>query len=55
MNQLTYPYNTFFQSLGSGKEVRTAFCDVSKAFDRVWYDWFLLKLKAAGVNGNLLA
>ena len=55
MNQLTYLYNTFCQALDSGKEVRAVFCDVSKAFDRVWHEGLLLKLKAAGVTGKVLA
>ena len=54
VNQLTYLYNTFCQALDSGKEVRVVFCDVSKAFDRVWHESLLLKLEAAGITGNLL-
>ena len=54
VNQLTYLYNTFCQALDSGKEVRVVFCDVSKAFDRVWHEGLLLKLEAAGKTGNLL-
>ena len=33
VNQLSYLYNTFCQSLDAGKEVRVVFCDISKAFD----------------------
>ena len=36
-NQLTFLYNTFSEALDSGKEVRVVFCDISKAFDRVWH------------------
>ena len=54
-NQLTFLYNTFCQALDSGKEVRVVFCDVSKAFDRVWHKGLLCKLKAAGVSGSLLS
>ena len=53
-NQLTYLYNFFAQALDSGKEVRVVFCDISKAFDRVWHEGLLLKLEAAGISGNLL-
>ena len=35
-NQLIDIYNTFCKSLDEGKEVRAVFCDISKAFDRVW-------------------
>ena len=31
------------------------FCDISKAFDRVWHQGILLKLQATGVTGNLLS
>ena len=55
VNQLTYLYDTFCQALDSGKEVRAVFCDVSKAFDRVWHDGLILKVKAAGVTGKVLA
>ena len=54
VNQLTYLYNTFCQALDSGNEVRVVFCDISKAFDRVWHAGLLLKLEAAGVTGQVL-
>ena len=54
-NQLTFLYNTFCQALDSGKEVRAVFCDISKAFDRVWHSGLLHKLHAAGVTGEALA
>ena len=42
------------QALNSGKEVRVVFCDISKAFERVWHVGLLLKLEAAGVTGEVL-
>ena len=51
VNQLTFLYNTFCQALDSGKEVRAVFCDISKAFDRVWHVGLLHKFKAACVTG----
>ena len=34
-------------------EVREVFLDVSKAFDWVWHDGLLYKLKSNGIGGNL--
>ena len=55
VNQLTYIYNTFCKALDSGKEVRTIFFDISKAFDRVWHKGLIVKLKAAGLSNDFLA
>ena len=54
VNQLTYLYNTFCHALDSGKEVRVVFCDITKAFDRVWHAGLIHKLRAAGISGQLL-
>ena len=40
VNQLSYLYNTFCQALDAGKEVIAIFCDISKAFGRVWHAGF---------------
>ena len=44
----------FSQALDFGKEVCVLFCDISKAFDRVWHKGLLKKLEAGGISGNLL-
>ena len=54
IKQLTFLYDTFCKALDSGKEVRVVFCDISKAFDRVWHAGLIHKLRASGVSGNLL-
>ena len=54
VNQLIDIYNTFCKALDEGEEVRTIFCDISKAFDRVWHNGLLFKLKSAGVSESLL-
>ena len=54
VNQLTSLYHTFCQALDEGKEVRVVFCDISKAFDRVWHKGLLHKLESKGVSGPLL-
>lgn len=54
VNQLVTIYDTFCKALDDGKEVRAVFCDVSKAFDRVWHRGLLLKLRSVGITGSLL-
>ena len=35
-------------------DVRGVFLDILKAFDKVWHDGIIFKLKASGVDGELL-
>ena len=37
VNQLTDIFNTISSNLDKGKDLRFVFCDISKAFDPVWY------------------
>ena len=55
-NQLIYLVHEIFESFDSHKnlEVRSVYLDMSKAFDKVWHEGLLLKLKKNGVTGNLL-
>ena len=54
INQLLYITNEFGRALDAGKEIRVIFCDISKAFDRVWHKGLLKKLEAIGIKGPLL-
>jgi hypothetical protein len=40
--------------LDEGKEVRVIFCDLCKAFDRVWHRGLLKKLESIGIRGRLV-
>ena len=35
-------------------DVRSVYLDISKAFDRIWHDGLIYKLKRCGVSGQLL-
>lgn len=53
VNQLLDISNDIGRALDSGREVRAVFCDISKAFDRVWHKGLLYKLQQAGIGGKL--
>ena len=55
-NQLLYLVGEIHQPFDSAEcfEVRAVFLDISKAFDKVWHDGLIFKLKQNGVSGGLL-
>ena len=54
VNQLINITNDFGKALESGKEVWVVFYDIRKAFDRVWQQGLIHKLKQSGISANLL-
>ena len=54
INQLLCITHDIYQSLDDGLETRGVFLDISKAFDKVWHEGLLFKLKQNGISGNLL-
>ena len=43
VNQLISISNDFGKAIDDGKEIRIIFCDISKAFNRVWHTGLLFK------------
>ena len=54
INQLVYLYHYFANALDKNKDVHIVFCDISKAFDKVWHEGLLYKLEKSGIDGLLL-
>ena len=54
-NQLLYLINEIHEAFDDPKslEVRAVFLDISKAFDKVWHDGLIFKLKQNGISGSL--
>ena len=55
VHQLIEIYHTIVMSLEEHNIISLIFCDISKAFDRVWHIGLLIKLKAYGIDGPLHA
>ena len=57
VNQLISITHTIFEAFDCNPplDVRSMHLDISKAFDRVWHDGLIFKLKRCGVSGSLLA
>ncbi|PJE78143.1 hypothetical protein CI610_02928 [invertebrate metagenome] len=53
--QLIEIYHNICLNLEEKKHTCMIFCDISKAFDRVWHKGLLTKLKSYGISGNLLS
>ena len=53
ISQLLCIPHDIYQSINGGLEKRAVFLDISKAFDNVWNEGLLFKLKQNGTLGNL--
>ena len=56
VNQLLSITNDIYKDFEevSSREMRAIFLDLSKAFDSVWHDGLIYKLKVNGISGNIL-
>lgn len=53
--QLTEICHYIYDKLSKGEEVIGVYLDISKAFDKVWHEGLIFKLKRAGIRGQLLS
>ena len=54
INQLLHITHDVYQSFDDNLETRAVFLDISKAFDKVWHESLLYKVKQNGILSNLL-
>ena len=56
INQLIAITNEIFEAFDCNPslEVRSVFLDISKAFDKVWHEALIYKIKSMGISGELL-
>ena len=52
--QLLSITSTIYDAFENYDETRAVFLDISKAFDKVWHEGAIFKLKCNGISGNLL-
>ena len=55
VNQLLAITHEIFSRFNDNYQVRGVFLDISKAFDKVWHEGIVHKLKRNGISGNLLS
>ena len=55
VHQLLEIYHQDVSSLDSRQNLCMVFCDISKAFDRVWHRGLVFKLNQLGISGSLLS
>ena len=54
INQLLSITHEIFTSFDDGLEVRSAFLDISNAFDKVWHEGLIFNLKQNGISSEFL-
>ena len=54
VNQLVHIVNNIYKGIDNHHDVCMIFLDISKAFDKVYHEGLLYKLKQLGIEGNLL-
>jgi len=55
VKQLVSITHEIYKAFDDGKELRAVFLDISKAFDKVWAEGLIFKLKKLGIGGQMIA
>ena len=54
VKQLLSITHKIYKAFDDGEEIQAVFLDISRAFDRVWHEGIIFKLKQMGVEGDAL-
>ena len=54
VKQLLSITHAIYKAFDSNQEIRAIFLDISRAFDRVWYEGIIFKLQQLGVEGEAI-
>ena len=54
VKQLISITHDIHKAFNEGQELRAAFLDISKAFDSVWHEGLIYKLKKIGIEGDMI-
>ena len=54
INQSISITHSIYNSFDEGHDARDLFVDIWKAFDKVWHEGLLFKLKQNGITGEIL-
>ena len=53
INQLLSITTEIYEAFENYEEVRAVFLDISKAFDKVWHEGLIFKLRQNGIIGSI--
>ena len=54
MKQLLSITHEIYKAFDANREVRAVFLDISRAFDKVWAEGLIFKLKRIGIEGDMI-
>ena len=54
INQLLSVNYEILNGFGKGVEARGIFLDISKAFDKIWHDGLIFKLRQNSISGDVI-